>query len=135
MTREQAIKELKEILPQTTAINMAIKALEQEPCDDWYDIPSDEMTLEQARQAVRDLRKKWAEHLWQEPCEDAVSREQLERELHAQMAVDAISKEVALDMLEHLPSITPQPKTGHWIRMKAYEKIEDKKKERQEDTK
>ena len=52
----------------------------------------------------------------QEPCEDAISREQLERELHAQMAVDAISKEVALDMLEHLPPVTPQPKTGHWIR-------------------
>ena len=51
----------------------------------------------------------------QEPCEDAISREQLERELHAQMAVDAISKEVALDMLEHLPPVTPQPKTGHWI--------------------
>ncbi len=37
--------------------------LQQEPCKDWYDVPSDEMTLEQARQAVRDLRKMWAEHL------------------------------------------------------------------------
>lgn len=41
-----------------------------EPCEDWYDVPSDEMTLEQARQAVKDLRKKLVEHLEQEPCED-----------------------------------------------------------------
>lgn len=26
--------------------------------NDWYDVPADEMTLEQARQAVKDLRKK-----------------------------------------------------------------------------
>ena len=49
------------------AHRMAIKALEQEPCEDWYDVPSNEMTLEQARQAVTDLRKKLAEHLEQEP--------------------------------------------------------------------
>jgi hypothetical protein len=49
------------------AFDMAIKALEQEPCEDWYDVPSDEMTIEQARQAVKDLRKKLAECLEQEP--------------------------------------------------------------------
>ena len=49
------------------SLEMAIKALEQEPCEDWYDVPSNEMTLEQARQAVTDLRKKLAEHLEQEP--------------------------------------------------------------------
>lgn len=35
--------------------------------NDWYDVSSDEMTLEQARQAVKDLRKKLAEYLYQEP--------------------------------------------------------------------
>lgn len=35
--------------------------------NDWHDVPSDEMTLEQARQAVKNLRKKLAEHLEQEP--------------------------------------------------------------------
>ena len=29
------------------------EALEQQACEDWYDVPSDEMTLEQARQAVK----------------------------------------------------------------------------------
>lgn len=48
---------------------LEIKALEQQPCEDWYDVPSDEMTLEQARQAVKDLRKKLAEYLEQEPCD------------------------------------------------------------------
>jgi hypothetical protein len=43
------------------------KQTEQEPCGDWYDVPSDEMTIEQARQAVKDLRKKLAECLEQEP--------------------------------------------------------------------
>ncbi|MBR3644824.1 MAG: hypothetical protein IKN54_00240 [Lachnospiraceae bacterium] len=54
---------------------LEIKALEEKPCNDWYDVPSDEMTLEQARQAVKDLRKKLAEYLEQQPCEDAVSRD------------------------------------------------------------
>ena len=52
-----------------TIIEAAL-ALEQEPCGDWHDVPSDEMTLGQARQAVKDLRKKLAEYLWQKPCED-----------------------------------------------------------------
>lgn len=43
-----------------------LKILEQQPCEDWYDVPSDEMTLEQARQAVKDLRKKLAEYLEQQ---------------------------------------------------------------------
>ena len=39
----------------------------EEPYKDWYDVPSDEMTLEQAQQAVKYLRKKLADHLEQEP--------------------------------------------------------------------
>jgi len=44
-----------------------IDTLEQEPCENWHDVPCAEMTLEQARQAVKDLRKKLAECLEQEP--------------------------------------------------------------------
>lgn len=43
--------------------------------NDWYDVPSDEMTLEQARQAVKDLRKKLAEYLEQEPILDKIRTE------------------------------------------------------------
>ena len=39
----------------------------QEPCKDWYDLPADEMTFKQARQAVKDLRIMLAEYLTQEP--------------------------------------------------------------------
>lgn len=38
-------------------LNMAAKTLEQEPCEEWCGIPADRMTLEQARCAIRDLRK------------------------------------------------------------------------------
>lgn len=41
----------------------------KEPCEDWYDVPSNEMNLEQARRAVKELRKKLVEYLYEEPCE------------------------------------------------------------------
>lgn len=101
---------------------LEIKALEQEPCEDWYDVPSNEMTLEQARQAVKDLRKKLAEYLEQQPCEDAVSRQ----------AVDELSKELVhttrdkadflcnfWEGLQKLPPVTPKEKIGHWINAKV----------------
>lgn len=60
-----------------SAQNKIIKALEQESCkelfDDWHEAPSYAMTLEQAREAVHELRKENVK-LRKEPCEDAVSR-------------------------------------------------------------
>lgn len=35
----------------------------QEPCENWCDVPSNEMDLEQARQTVRVLRNKLVEYL------------------------------------------------------------------------
>lgn len=91
------------------AFTQAIKALEQQPCADWYDVPSNEMTLEQARQAVKDLRKNLAEYLEQKPCEDAVNRHD---------ALNCVTfNEVRYRMVEDikaLPSVTPKKKTGHW---------------------
>ena len=82
----------------------------QQPCEDWYDVPSNEMTLEQARQAVKDLRKKLAEYLEQKPCEDAISRHD---------ALNCVTfNEVRYRMVEDikaLPSVTPKEKTGKWI--------------------
>jgi rRNA maturation endonuclease Nob1 len=50
-------------------------------------------------------------------CEDAISRQE---------ALNAITMaEVrwqAVDNVNKLPSVTPQQRTGRWIRMKAYEK-------------
>ena len=54
-------------------------------------------------------------------CEDAVSREAV-LGLFAQNA-DAIRPySKTWEEVKALPSVKPQPKTGHWIRMKAYEK-------------
>jgi rubrerythrin len=100
------------------------EALEQQACEDWYDVPSDEMTLEQARQAVKDLRKKLAEYLEQQPCDDCISRQAV-NDLVDELA-RAISDErcyisrgrstatIMQDILD-LPSVTPKEKTGKWI--------------------
>ena len=108
----------------------------QEPCDDWYDVPSDEMTLEQARQAVKDLRKKLVEYLEQESTTkndltvDCISRKSIKQKLQEhhdffvnayggfsnlpqndKSRVDEIINCIAMVVNE--PSVTPQePK---WI--------------------
>lgn len=88
---------------------------ELEPCEDWYDVPSDEMTLEQARQAVKDLRKKLSEYLEQEPCEDAVSRQEALNIVHKYFEhYLQLNDDICLDGLRSLPSVTPKEKTGHW---------------------
>lgn len=123
MTNEEAIKmlirlkdrinfEVTDAQGKMDALNMAIKALEQQPCEDWHDVPSDEMTLEQARQAVKDLRKKLVEYLMQEPCDDCISRSDVKKYLSAPDANgDRVIYESDLDLL---PSVTPKEKTGHW---------------------
>lgn len=107
-----------------------------EPWVDWHDIPSDEMTIEQARQAVKDLRKKLAEYLEQEPCEDYISRAESKKRLQEhhdffvnayggfrnlppddKSRVDEINNCIA--EITNMPSVQPktkqEPKTGHWI--------------------
>ena len=92
--------------------------LEQQPCEDWYDVPSNEMTLEQARQAVKDLRKKLAEYLEQQPCEDAVSRQAV-HDLIAELLSDYLHDEdrekiEKLDVkIEDLEPVTPKSKSEY----------------------
>jgi len=103
-----------------TALDMAIEVLEQEPCKDWHDVPSDEMTLGQARQAVKDLRKKLAEYLWQTPCKDAISRQSvidvIERWLECSGYNEAERNimNAVQSVLCELPPVNPQPKMGRW---------------------
>lgn len=110
------------------AFTQAIEALEQQPCEDWYDVPSDEMTLEQARQAVKDLRKKLAEYLNQPPCEDAISRQAVLDLIIAKWhefedANDAIDDFID-EIRNNLPPVTPREKTAHWINKKLIYKSE-----------
>ena len=114
------------------AFDTAIKALEQQSCEDWYDVPSDEMTLEQARQAVKELRKKLAEYLEQKPCDDCISRQAVLEVIDAkawefcdylisesrneeQKPVSHFADNLRECISEDLPSVTPQQKTGRWI--------------------
>jgi len=112
------------------AFDMAIKALEQEPCEDWHDIPSNEMNLEQARQAVRDLRKFVMDnHILPklQSCKDAISRQAVLEQINCWIGSGEYRYTNATHYLtrrmQDLPSVTPQPKTGHWI--KWYEQKED----------
>lgn len=95
------------------ALDMAIKALEQQPCEDWYDVPSDEMTLEQARQAVKDLRKKLSEVLEpeQQPCDDCISRKETIEWLKKVTVTDGITFKTGFEQIlqdiEQMPSVTP----------------------------
>lgn len=97
----------------------AIQALEQEPCEDWKDIPSNEMTLEQARSAVRELREMLGKSVLNPICEDAVSR---------QAAIDALRDAEnhafgsfcngiikAHKIIADLPSVNSMRKRGKWI--------------------
>lgn len=95
----------------------AIKALEQEPCEDWYDVPSNEMTLEQARQAVKDLRKKLAEYLEQQPCEDCISRQAVLEGIAEWVANGYADSKADIShissLVTHLPSVTPKEKSEY----------------------
>lgn len=121
-----------EIIENLEAIS---ETMEQQPCEDWYDVPSNEMTFEQARQAVKDLRKKLAEYLEQEPCEDTkeeiwkdipementlnnnpVSRQAVKDIICSGASIDTdADKEYVCELIDKLPSVTPKEKTGKWI--------------------
>ena len=88
MNREEAIKELTELLPEevlseyTDAIKMGIEALKQEPCDDCIS----------RKQAIELFVGWWSdllEYHKEDECFDA--------------------------LLKALPPVTPQPKMGRWI--------------------
>lgn len=96
------------------------RLLKQESCEDWHDVPSDEMNLEQAKQAVRDLRKFIVDnHISPklQYCEDAISRQAVEKitceEPSYTDALNALTE--VREKVRALPPVIPQPKTGYWI--------------------
>lgn len=143
----EKLMELPSVTPQPKGSYNSIKT-ELEPSDDWIDVPSDQMTLEQARAAVKDLRKALAMEkgaynalVKTVQCEDAVSR---------QGAIDAIEKykvqlghgassadeafndgiETAIAEIGHnVPSVVRESRTG-WIPVK-WHTITDEERERE----
>ena len=69
------------------ALRNAIKALEQEPCGDCI-----------SRQAVINAIKNYASMLWEKYYEQ-------------------FPESTILEMIQELPSVTPQPKVGRWKRI------------------
>lgn len=96
MTREEAIAFFKDMNECTydnlEPIQMAIEALEQELCGDTI-----------SRQATIDAIYK--KHIG---GKDAIENAPI-NDLYA------CGLEEAIDAVDNMPSITPQPKTGHWI--------------------
>ncbi len=101
---------------------------EKESCEDWHDVPSDEMTLGQARQAVKDLRKFVMDnHILSklQPCEenmeDLISRKavlNLTKELRFNSVKgmeDYCYRCIDPNEVEDLPPIQPKAKVGKWI--------------------
>lgn len=56
--------------------------------------------------------------LEQEPCEDAISREQAKSAIRDRFK-DLPSRVEINTILNDLPSVIPQPKTGHWQKISA----------------
>ena len=124
MTREEAIDIIKCLAwhtrPDEEDVEQAIKALEQEePCEDWRDIPSSEMTIEQARQAVRELRKYVLDNYLLSDSGDAVSRKAVLEALRTMYDTHIIETEDGDEYIDYndtvyeiekLPPVTPQPK-------------------------
>lgn len=115
MTREDAIKNIKEhcyfanlIQSAKEALDMAIKALEQEPCDDVPEInvgkigKDTNVTTTDAvdRQTVNELVDELARAISDERC--CMSR-------------GRSTATIMRDIL-HLPSVTAQPKMGRWVK-------------------
>ena len=104
MTREDAIKELKEDIELYIPLNGTIDDLDR-------DLPDGRLitALEMAIKALE-----------QEPCEDAINREDammcMTRKYAADMTCDPediISKHIR--RLRALPPVQPKPETGHWV--------------------
>lgn len=96
MTREEALKVLDTIPTigeQVDALEMAIKALEQEPCED-------AISRQAAIDGIADLKKSpWFN-------DDTTEAKVIRKE-----AVEIIE-----DLcIKSLPSVTPQPKVGKWL--------------------
>jgi hypothetical protein len=93
MTNEEAIKELQSMCDHLHAHGI---------CD------KDSNMLTACKMAISALEQK--------PCEDAVSREDALKSLIENTDFEGWELSQALEAIEKLPSVTPQPKTGRWVK-------------------
>lgn len=108
-----------------------IKLFKQEPCEDWHDVPSDEMTLGQARQAVKDLRKFVMDnHILPklQSCSDAISRQAvIDMTGLSEWFDSSDSYNEFVIALSELPPVTPQLTEAEIQKMQETEQAEIEK--------
>ena len=109
MTREEAIAFFRDMNECTYGnvepIQMAIKALEQEPCED---VTIDKHYWKGFNNGIR--TEKFRESKRQELCEDFISRQaaiNIVKDMYGLARTDVLSD--AVKQLKDLPSVTPQP--------------------------
>ena len=144
MTREEAIRCL-DVYSSTNgsglctdkqhyeAKKMAIKALEQKPCDDVISradailqiqrhgvgcFDPDEFSPEVCERFVINLISELPSYR----CEDAISREELDKALYEHFHEEDSPNNITdvhlgavRNFIKNFPSVNPKPKTGHWI--------------------
>jgi DNA-directed RNA polymerase subunit RPC12/RpoP len=101
MTKEQRLVLLKQIEEQ-----IYVSSLESTLQDDLKSV------------AIHSIIEEETERLEQEPCDECVSREAVEdaiAEYGDGVYGERLGYSVACEILSKVPSVTPQPKTGHWI--------------------
>lgn len=101
------------------AIEIAIKALEQEPCIQEKQANADKIDavyIDGFKAGYSQARF----DLEQEPCEDAVSREDALMALTGEWteSTDELIHRF-IKRIKNLPSVNPQPKTGRWIKRES----------------
>jgi predicted nucleic acid-binding Zn-ribbon protein len=141
MTREEKISRLKDIFSEINEndnavcyltsednelIESAIEALSQEPCynpDEWCHDCSEYNQDKHCCPRFNNVIRNAVEEMKQ-PCEDTISRSETIKYLNINMAwydedgwiIDGKEKLKAItDLINGVPPVTPQPKTGHWI--------------------
>lgn len=127
MTRDEAISIMNVIVhmlePQydtdriEDAVEMAIKALEQEPCENCCNGNQIEKAKLCQKSYLAGMEHK------QEPCEDAVSRQAVidtidkwVKSMHVLIALPANEVTPLFESVHELPPVTPMPKMGRWER-------------------
>ena len=93
--------------PNITAFNMAISALEQEPCDD------DRQKV--ITRAFTEGYMKGVKYTEEEYCEDTISREAVIEDVMKCTDMNEDTLDVLIEKTEQLPPVTPSSRKGHWI--------------------
>lgn len=133
MTREEALKELKNIREcgyidkwydeELEALEMAIKALEQnESAEEWYKLFVEKLEQEQEPLEVEATKLQKAYNKGFEDCRQAVLNQIF---YSTDNSGDVVLGSALRHRIENLPSVKQEPPTGHWMRKTKVDGVYD----------